>query len=127
MKKIIRKGTFETNSSSTHSLILMLKNDYDEWIKGNLYSTDRCYPRWFDGIEMKRFVTHEEALELMKHYRYLPDEQCWDDEIWVNDQLVEAGFRRGDYENEYADVIYQEFTTPSGEVVVAVSEYEEDY
>lgn len=37
MKIQIRQGTFETNSSSTHSLVLCKANDVSEWKKGNKY------------------------------------------------------------------------------------------
>ena len=35
MKRQIRKGVFETNSSSTHSLVMCLKSDYDKWEHGD--------------------------------------------------------------------------------------------
>ena len=34
---LIRKGTFETNSSSTHSLTMCTKEEYDKWIIGELF------------------------------------------------------------------------------------------
>ena len=34
MKRQIRKGVFETNSSSTHSLTICLKSDFDRWNRG---------------------------------------------------------------------------------------------
>ena len=40
MKRQIRRGVFETNSSSTHSITLMMKKDYDRWQKGDLYLFD---------------------------------------------------------------------------------------
>lgn len=36
MKTQIRRGVFETNSSSTHSLSLNLKSDYDRFLKGEM-------------------------------------------------------------------------------------------
>ena len=32
----VRRNLFETNSSSTHSLTMCTKTDYDEWRAGNL-------------------------------------------------------------------------------------------
>ena len=37
MKRQIRRGVFETNSSSTHSLTICLKSDYDKWNNGNVF------------------------------------------------------------------------------------------
>ena len=36
MKTIIRRGVFETNSSSTHSLTMTSKEEYDKWQSGEL-------------------------------------------------------------------------------------------
>ena len=38
--KTIRIGTFETNSSSTHSITLCMKEDYKKWENGELYYYD---------------------------------------------------------------------------------------
>ena len=46
MKKVIRNSIFETNSSSNHSMNIVQKKDFQEWIKGN-YLYDK---------ETKRFV-----------------------------------------------------------------------
>lgn len=37
MKTQIRFGTFETNSSSTHSITIVSKEQYDKWIRGECY------------------------------------------------------------------------------------------
>lgn len=37
MKKQIRCGVFETNSSSCHSITMCMKSDYDRWEKDELY------------------------------------------------------------------------------------------
>lgn len=39
MKVQIRFGTFETNSSSTHSLVILNKQEYDDWQSGRLFFT----------------------------------------------------------------------------------------
>ena len=122
MKKIIRRGTFETNSSSTHTLTMMMKSDYQKWLSGELYLTTG-YPSWFGVTELKQLVTKEEAIELLKQYKYLPSGLDWNDEEWINDLLGEAGFRDSNDESEWLEPFYSEFTTPSGEVVVAFGEY----
>lgn len=35
MKKVIRNSIFETNSSSIHSINIVQKKDFLEWVKGN--------------------------------------------------------------------------------------------
>lgn len=34
MKRQVRRGVFETNSSSTHSLTMCMKSDYNRWNNG---------------------------------------------------------------------------------------------
>ena len=36
MKQVVRTGVFETNSSSTHSLTIASKEDYEAWKRGDL-------------------------------------------------------------------------------------------
>ena len=36
MKRQIRRGVFETNSSSVHSITMCMKSDYDKWVAGEL-------------------------------------------------------------------------------------------
>ena len=32
----VRKNVFETNSSSTHSLVMAVKSDFDRWVNGEV-------------------------------------------------------------------------------------------
>ena len=52
MLRVIRRGVFETNSSSTHSLTLCKQEEYDKWESGELLL---C-------INTGALVTKEEAL-----------------------------------------------------------------
>ena len=55
--KIIRNGVFETNSSSTHSITMCTKSDYEKWKNGELY--------YFEGSETG-FVTKEERDKIIR-------------------------------------------------------------
>lgn len=35
--KLVRRGTFETNSSSTHSITMCKESDFDKWKNGEMY------------------------------------------------------------------------------------------
>lgn len=37
MKRVIRRGVFETNSSSVHSLTMCSKTEWDSWKQGDLW------------------------------------------------------------------------------------------
>lgn len=55
--KIIRNGVFETNSSSTHSITMCMKSDYEKWKNGELY--------YFEGSKTG-FVTKEERDKIIR-------------------------------------------------------------
>lgn len=57
MKKIIRKGTFETNSSSSHSLVFCTEEEYKKLKEEKLFFKDR----WDD-----EFITEEEYNKLLE-------------------------------------------------------------
>ena len=40
MKRQIRRGVFETNSSSVHSLTMCLQSEFDKWVAGELIFDD---------------------------------------------------------------------------------------
>ena len=42
---VIRRGVFETNSSSTHSLTISTKSDYEKWKRGEL-----LFDNWKNGF-----------------------------------------------------------------------------
>ena len=129
MKRQIRRGTFETNSSSTHSITMCMESDYDRWHEGNLYlftGSGWCYPD-NNKPEKNHFYTREEAIEFEKTDKYVKEDVNWTDEEEVNEILHENEFY--DYEyfwNEYCED-YETFeettTTPNGERVVAFGYY----
>ncbi|RHS68232.1 hypothetical protein DW954_02535 [Clostridium sp. AM45-5] len=56
MKMQIRRGVFETNSSSVHSITMCTGSDFDRWTDGELLF-------WEDE---KKFGTREEIIEDLK-------------------------------------------------------------
>ena len=60
----IRRNVFETNSSMTHSLVLMSPDEYNEWKLGQLY-----IHRWFGK---KTMMTYDDVVkELRAKGRYI--------------------------------------------------------
>ena len=118
MKKI-RRGVFETNSSSTHSLTMMMKSDYDRWYNEKLYLYKDGYGWEFNHPVVGSLYTIEEIEEFAKRNRNYKDESKLDSEA-----IREMGFISWDDEgSEYLESFYEEFTTPSGETIVAFGEY----
>lgn len=119
MKIQVRRGVFETNSSSTHSLTMCSKSDYDRWVSGELLLNNS----W--GLDLKGdFVTREVAIEAVKNSRYCPDDLDFSDEDEVNEQLREHDLYAYEYwGSEYLESFHSTFTTKTGEEIVAFGEY----
>lgn len=118
----IRQGVFETNSSSTHSLTMMMKSDYERWQKENLYLYEGGYGWDFSRPVKNSLYTKEEVLKFAKNNRYWHSDV--EDEYKEYEMLKDMGFISWDDEgSEYLESFYHEFTTPSGETIVAFGEY----
>ena len=131
MKRQIRRGVFETNSSSTHSITMCMKSEFEVWERGEVYLNDG----WWDlnctvDAKDKKFITKDEAIELICSLDYFDDDEDY--------------LRRLDKE-EFEDVLYEydvyswntfwhracdwyegytnEFTTENGDEVVAFGYY----
>ena len=50
-----RFGTFETNSSSTHSMVICSEEEYIKWANGELLAS-----RWEDGFQTKDDLTEDD-------------------------------------------------------------------
>lgn len=63
----IRRGVFETNSSSIHSICICTREDYDKWINDEL-----IYNSYSEQLEsIPEDITNK--------YKYKTYEQYWDD------------------------------------------------
>lgn len=126
MKRQIRRGVFETNSSSTHSLTMCTKAEYDKWRNGEVLLYKGGGWRFPNNNEPKKnsFYTKEEVINFLKNSKYPPDNDFdWDDEESVEDYLREEEFYSFDnfgYDYEWFDCAY---TTESGEEIVAFGYY----
>lgn len=104
--KQIRYNVFETNSSSTHSLILMNETDYDKWVKGELILDDM-----YELCDTK-------DLELTE---YIPGEDDWDEDQYMIDKDENRYFRYNDISR--LDVKEDTIKTPNGDNVFGISIY----
>lgn len=99
MKKTVRFGMFETNSSSTHCMTMCSQEEYDSWKNGDIIY-DRDYDRFVDIAEMDK--DDEEA-----DWRYLTYDDVFD---WRNGKISMETFEAA-------------YTTSKGETVVAFGWY----
>lgn len=105
MKIQIRRGLFETNSSSVHSLTMVSESDYDKWKNGELV---------YDRMRGKLIpVTDEEYLEWKKENE--------ETDIDYYDYLTYDEFF--DYDILYYETFLNSFTTENGDTVIAFGYY----
>lgn len=110
--KSIRRSVFETNSSSTHSLTICSKADFEAWEKGIVV---------FRRYE-NQFVPLDKAIaEVKKHVKKLD----LGNEEEVNDALKDYGFQTYDQwsNSEYLETFEQSHTTEHGDEIVAFGKY----
>lgn len=133
----VRQGVFETNSSSTHTLTICSKDDFDKWKHGEVFWLDND---WHKLDTNKNFVTPEELEELAEKYNEeqqerinagdkfakvldidkvlneRPDYSYWDTERSSLEAYTMDDWyaRNGDLET-YSET----FTSPSGDEMVA--------
>lgn len=101
MKRQVRRGVFETNSSSVHSITMCSKSDYDKWVAGEL-----IYARWRDELVPITDKIRESMDSGSREY------------------LTYGQFHDWEY-MEY-ETFENTFKTPNGEKVVAFGYYGED-
>lgn len=125
MKRTIRQGVFETNSSSVHSLTMCSDDEWQKWKDGDL-----IYNRWneefttyeeyekarreFDEENKDYYSTNEEFEE----YRESSESKTVDGQYYSYEDFFEGYI---DY-----DTFSDRYTTPNGEVVHAFGYYGHD-
>ena len=101
MKRQIRRGVFERNSSSVHSLTMCMESDFNKWVAGEL-----VWSRWGDELvpitdEIKKSMEEDER-------EYLTYEQF------------------NDYDYIDYETFEDSYTTPNGETVKSFGYYGHD-
>lgn len=125
MKRQIRRGVFETNSSSVHSITMCSKDEYCKWERGEVYK---------QRYSSSRFKTRDEVVEELKtktHWKskdlYYKDVD-WNDKEYVDELIKDNEYVTEDqyWENIGHETFSDEYTTSNGETVVAFGYYGED-
>lgn len=112
MKLSVRKGVFETNSSSTHSLTMCSKNKFDQWKEGKLL---------YDSYNGE-LISKEEVFNIYRENEYYNDKTK--DEIM---DIICKGSRFLTFDqfasDEFLESYWDSYTTKSGEKVVAFGQF----
>lgn len=138
----VRQGIFETNSSSTHTLTICSKDDFDKWKHGEVFWLDND---WGKLQTSKSFVTPEELEELTEKYnekeqkridagdkyahvldvdKVLNERRDYDsyyDSYWDTERSALEAYTMDDWYQRNGDLETYErtFTSPSGDEMVA--------
>lgn len=113
----IRAACFETNSSSTHSMIIMNEKQKKDWEAGLLlYNSSSKYnklPEWVTVDEAKQYVIN-------RWPEYVNGKS--EDEIM---EYVYEDFTSADqwYDNEYLEFDDESYITDSGEKIYVTCKY----
>lgn len=138
----VRQGVFETNSSSTHTLTICSKEDYEDWKHGDKFWLDND---WGKLQTNKSFVTPEELAELTEKYNEKEqkridagdeyakvldidkvlnecrDYDSWEDSYWDTERSALEAYTMDDWYQRNGDLetYLRSFTSPSGDEMVA--------
>ena len=119
----IRRSVFETNSSSVHSMTMCSQDEYDKWKDGDLYYNYDLY----DCDD--KFVTFEQAKKVIEEKR----EKWYTSKIGepIDDALLqEYGVYSHDAFwdkfDDWYETFFDEYTTESGETVIAFGYFGHD-
>lgn len=134
MKQTIRFNTFETNSSSTHNLIIIPDKYYKDWDENKLFYIKDDWSSLSKKLLAKNnncaFITKEFLMndEDVKNDKYFPKREQYDDD-YDYEEALEEFFRDNDLIT--ADMFFgreletddHTYTTESGETIHIICQY----
>ena len=121
--RTIRLGTFETNSSSTHSITMCMESDFLRWKNGEMY-----WNRWNDELVSKEEVEKEFLKENTGVSKEDTDFKDKFEEYLNNyDKTYYTYEEFNDYNYIEYETYVDKYNTPNGDTVVAFGYYGENY
>jgi hypothetical protein len=121
--RTIRIGTFETNSSSTHSITMCMESDFLKWKNGEMY-----WNRWNDELVSKETVEEEFLKENTGVSKEDPDFKDKLEEYLNDDDKTYYTYEEfNGYDYIEYETYVDKYNTPNGDTVVAFGYYGQDY
>ena len=128
--KLVRKNVFETNSSSTHSLVICTKEEFEKFKKGEKI-LDRYDEKLVDRHEniIDKLIKTGEITEISNGYiyqnKYYETRSDIKSENFPDEDDFEDEYRYGTYESLGSELesYEQEYTTKSGDEIVVFGEF----
>lgn len=133
MKRQIRRGVYETNSSSSHSITMCSEEEFEKWKDGKLLF-DSWKEEFVDVVNLSnnqkedaRKEYESKKNEFSKDWKDLSEsakEKYYEKYIEEHDLIVEECKTYNDYMNDYElESFIDKYTTKNGEKVVAFGKY----
>lgn len=132
----IRHGVFETNSSSTHSITICKKSEYDAWKNGEL-----LFDYWDEKFIESNKATDSQMIDAKNDYEAQRDmyQKEWDDlsdeakSNWCEQYMKDSGYHE-EYQtyNEYMhysdlETYSTTYVSEHGDEIVVFGKYGYDY
>ena len=127
--KQIRHSVFETNSSSTHSLTMCTKQEFNDFNSGKLFINNmprhyiKEYPTMLNVDQLRKIGILLSKDENMSKWYDEDFENMSDEELIEyfldNDDIYDSDY----FENDDLEYFEEEYTTPNGETIVAFGQY----
>ena len=117
MKRVIRRGVFETNSSSVHSLTMCSETEWDSWKQGDLWL--------YNGT----LLSKSDIIAILKGFQWFNycDFEAMSDDDWEDfceDNYIFSWDSYNKYINRRAwEKFDQTYTTSNGEKIYAFGHY----
>lgn len=124
MKRQIRRGVFETNSSSVHSITMCSHDEYTKWVNGELLfdKDNECFVKREEAINEVKQRKHWKSGELLYANTNWADIEEVDEVLRINSYYTEESY----WDNIDFETFDDTYTTPSGDVVHAFGYYGTD-
>lgn len=126
----VRQGVFETNSSSTHSITIVPRFEFNEWKNGDTYFNKGWWYNSTNLIKDNTFITKDEAISLVMTSDYLPESNPYEMSEEELDELLADEYSIYSYEkflhDSYLESYVKHFTTEHGDNIVAFGQYGHD-
>ena len=115
--RTIRRGVFETNSSSVHSLSIAVKGVYELWASGESFHADG---EFYSFEQAKQIIMNQSYFKLQYS---LSEVEIFTHQDWL-DLLSDEGFMTyEDYVDRSVNTFVEDYTSPSGDELVLFGYY----
>lgn len=129
MKQTIRQNTFETNSSSTHNMVVIPESKMEAWENNELYYTRWTYGKTGEFVEKNngRLLYTKQELVDSGMFDDMPKREDFEDEYDFEDAIYEyfcdSDFVTADKWEKDLETDEHIYTTESGEKLHIICQY----